>query len=201
MPAQKKVAIIIYTLYNHIGRMAESVKSGVDAQGFESKIFQVPETLPKEVLKAMHAPEKPPYEIATRDTLSGYDAFLFGIPTRFGNMPAQFKTFWDTTGGLWVNGGLYHKPFGVFVSTGTGGGNESTVMNNLSSFIHHGMVFVPLGYAKVFPELTNLNEVHGGSPWGSGTFAGADGSRNPTELELKIAKLHGTEFGKYLKGE
>lgn len=180
--------------------MAEAVKAGVASKGTQVDVFQVPETLPDEVLKLMHAAPKPDFAIADTDTLTNYDAFIFGIPTRFGNFPAQWKTFIDKTGGLWAKGGLHHKPFGVFVSTGTGGGNESTVMNSLSTFVHHGMVFVPLGYAGVFPDLTNNEEVHGGSPWGAGTIAGADGSRVPTALELKIAKAQGAEFADYING-
>lgn len=111
-------------------------------------------------------------------------------------MPAQMKAFIDATGSLWQKGKLYHKPAGVFISTGTGGGNEMTVVNFLSTLSHHGMIYVPLGYAPVFGELTNLNEVHGGSPWGAGTIAGPDGSRKPTELELKVAFTQGAEFGK-----
>lgn len=185
-------------MYGHIAKMAEGVKAGVESQNVDVKIFQISETLPKEVLAKMGAPAKPNYPIASVDTLTQYDAFLFGIPTRFGNFPAQWKTFWDQTGGLWASGALYHKPFGVFVSTGTGGGNELTITNSLSSFVHQGMIFVPLGYAKSFPELTNLNEVRGGSPWGAGTFAGGDGSRQPTALELKVAKIQGAEFAKYV---
>ena len=33
-----------------------------------------------------------------------------------------------------------------------------------------------------------------GSPWGAGTFAGTDGSRQPSELELKIATIQGKAF-------
>lgn len=138
----------------------------------------------------MPAPPKPDYPIATNATLTEYDAFLFGIPTRFGNYPAQFKAFWDATGGLWGAGILHGKPAGVFVSTGSlGGGQETTVINALSVLVHHGMIFVPLGYAKAFGQLTNLNEVHGGSPWGAGAFAGADGSRQPSALELEITTI------------
>ncbi|GME67999.1 unnamed protein product [[Candida] boidinii] len=69
-----------------------------------------------------------------------------------------------------------------------------TVVSMLSTLAHHGMVFVPLGYAEVFAKLTNLEEVHGGSPWGAGTIAGPDGSRQPTELELEIAEVQGKAF-------
>lgn len=190
-----KTAIIIYSMYHHIATMAESVKAGVVAAGGSVDIFQVPETLPAEVLTKMGAPPKPDYPIATLDTLSSYDAFLFGVPTRYGNYPAQWKTFWDTTGGLWAKGTLLGKPFGMFVSTGTpGGGQELTVMNCLSTMVHHGMPFIPLGYGEAFPLLTNLSEVHGSSPWGAGCFAGADGSRQVSKLELEIAHTQGKLF-------
>lgn len=175
--------------------MAESVKKGVEAAGGKAEIFQVPETLSEEVLAKMHAPAKPNYPIATLDTLTGYDAFLFGVPTRFGNYPAQWKAFWDSTGGLWANGSLYGKPAGFFVSTGTpGGGQETTIVNSLSVIVHHGMIYVPLGYAKAFPQITKMDEVHGSSPYGAGTFAGGDGSRQPSALELEIASIQGKSF-------
>ena len=73
------------------------------------------------------------------------------------------QAFWDSTGGLWSSGGLHGKLAGVFVSGGTpGGGQESTALAAMSTLAHHGINFVPLGYAKSFPQLTNLSEVHGG---------------------------------------
>ena len=74
------------------------------------------------------------------------------------------------------------------------GGQESTFLSIMSTFVHHGLIFVPLGYAHAFQQLTNLNEVHGGSPWGAGSFAAPDGSRQPTALELEIAGIQGTDI-------
>lgn len=190
-----KVAIIIYTTYGHVATLAETVKKGVESAGGQADIFQVPETLSSEVLEKMHAPAKPDYPIATNDTLVEYDAYLFGIPTRFGNFPAQFKAFWDATSGLWAKGALYGKVAGVFVSTGTpGGGQETTIVNSLSVLVHHGIIYVPLGYGPAFPLLTNFDEVHGGSPYGAGAFAGPDGSRKPNKTELALAEIQGKTF-------
>lgn len=121
----------------------------------------------------MHAPPKPTdIPVITAAKLEEYDAFLFGIPTRYGNFPAQWKAFWDTTGGQWGQGAYWGKYAGVFVSTGTpGGGQESTVIAAMSTLTHHGIIYVPLGYKTTFPILANLSEVRGGSPWGAGTFA------------------------------
>ncbi|ODV92661.1 hypothetical protein CANCADRAFT_90559 [Tortispora caseinolytica NRRL Y-17796] len=190
-----KIAIIYYSTYGHIAKLAEAEKAGIEAAGGTADIFQVPETLSDEILAKMHAPPKADYPIATNETLTSYDAFIFGIPTRYGTYPAQWKTFWDATGGLWASGALYGKYAGVFVSTGTpAGGQETTVLTSLSVLTHHGIIFVPLGYKLTFAEQTNLESVNGGSAWGAGTYAGADGSRSPTEIELKKAKIQGEAF-------
>lgn len=144
----------------------------------------------------MHAPgPNKAIPFATAETMTKYDAFLFGIPTRYGNYSAQWKTFIDRLGQLWQSGALYGKYFGLFIGTGTaGGGQESTAIAALSSWVHQGMIYVPLGYAKTFALLADLSQVRGGSPWGAGTFSAGDGSRQPTENELELAKLQGKTF-------
>jgi NAD(P)H dehydrogenase (quinone) len=190
-----KVAIIIYTLYGHISKMAEAVKEGLVKAGGQASIYQVPETLSEEILAKMHAPPKPDYPVFDVHDLPNFDAFLFGIPTRYGSMPAQWKAFWDATGGHWQSGALHGKYAGVFVSTaGLGGGQEMTTMSLLSTLTHHGMIFTPLGYAPAFAELTNLEEAHGGSPWGAGTLAGPTGARQPSKIELDLARAQGRNF-------
>ncbi|KAJ7143988.1 flavoprotein-like protein [Mycena epipterygia] len=190
-----KIAIVIYTMYGHIAKLAEAVKTGIEGAGGKAVIYQIPETLPQEVLTKMHAPAKPEYPIIDAATLATFDAFIMGIPTRYGNFPGQWKAFWDTTSSLWATGGLAGKYAGAFVSTaGPGGGQEVTIQNAISTLTHHGVNFVPLGYAHAFGQLTSLTEVHGGSPWGAGTFASSDGSRQPSPLELEIAGIQGKAF-------
>ncbi|KAI9053717.1 hypothetical protein LZ554_002668 [Drepanopeziza brunnea f. sp. 'monogermtubi'] len=195
-----KVAIVFYSMYGHIKALAEAEKAGLSKAGIEADIYQVAETLPAEVLTKMHAPPKSEYPVITPETLATYDAFLFGIPTRYGNFPAQWKNFWDATGGLWASGGLSGKFAGVFISTASpGGGQESTAIATLSTLTHHGIIYVPLGYKHSFGQLTNISEVRGGSPWGAGTFAGGDGMRSPSALELEIATIQGQQFGETVK--
>jgi multimeric flavodoxin WrbA len=120
----------------------------------------------------MYAPPKSDIPIITPEILETYDAFLFGIPTRYGNFPAQWKAFWDSTGKQWSTGGFWGKYAGIFISSGTqGGGQESTALAAMSTLTHHGIIYVPLGYKTAFPILANLTEIRGGSPWGAGTFA------------------------------
>lgn len=192
-----KVAVIYYSIYGHIVELARKEAEGLRAAGVEADIYQIPETLTPDVLDQLHAPPKPTdIPEITVDDLAQYDGFLFGLPSRFGTFPAQFKTFWDSTGGLWASGALHGKFVGLFVSTGTqGGGQEVIVRNALSTFVHHGLIYVPLGYKEAFGQLSDLSVPHGGSPWGAGTLAGADGSRQPSDSELEVAAIQGKAFG------
>ncbi|CEP61743.1 flavodoxin-like fold family protein LALA0_S03e09912g [Lachancea lanzarotensis] len=190
-----KIAIITYSMYGHIDTVAKSLVKGIEAAGGKADLFRVEETLPDEVLTKMHASEKPDIPVATAQTLVEYDAFLFGIPTRYGNVPAQWSAFWDRTGGLWVKGSLQGKPAGIFVSTASyGGGQETTIKTALTYLVHHGMIYIPVGYKNTFAELSNVEEIHGGSAWGAGTLASSDGSRTPSELELRVAVAQGKAF-------
>jgi NAD(P)H dehydrogenase (quinone) len=78
-------------------------------------------------------------------------------------MTDHFKTLWDHTGGQWKRGSLAGKFAGVFVSTaGLGGGQEETGYTLMTTLVHQGIVFVPLGYANTAEEQGNVTEVHGG---------------------------------------
>ncbi|RKO95221.1 flavo protein WrbA, partial [Caulochytrium protostelioides] len=133
----------------------------------------------------------------TVDDLAKPDGFLFGFGTRYGRPCAQFDTFWDKTGGLWAKGALAGKLVGCFTSTASQhGGQETTIMSALSNFVHHGMVFVPLGFGH--PKMTNLSEVMGGSAWGASTIAAGDGSRQVSDVEKDIAMHQGKNFGHLL---
>lgn len=191
-----KVAIVTYSLYGHIDTLARALQKGIESAGGTAEIFRVEETLSDEILEKMNAPEKADdIPVITPEKLAEYDAFLFGIPTRFGALPAQWSAFWDKTGVIWTKGSYFGKVAGLFVSTaGFGGGQETTIKSALSYLTHHGIIYIPLGYKNVFAELANVEEIHGGSAWGAGTLAGSDGSRSASELELRIAQIQGKTF-------
>jgi NAD(P)H dehydrogenase (quinone) len=90
---------------------------------------------------------------------------------------------------------LVGKFAGVFVSTGTpGGGQETTIINSISTLASHGIIYVPFGYGRTLELFSNVKEVHGGSPWGAGTVAGSDAKREVSAIELEIAKQQGIGF-------
>lgn len=190
-----KIKVIFHSLYGHTFKLAEAIAEGArSVPGVEAEILQVAETLPEAVLEKMGALEAKKafahIPVAKAADLADADGLIFGAGTRFGSASAQLQTFFDTTGGLWVKGALVGKPGGVFVSTGTQhGGQETTLVGMHTFLLHHGMVVVGVPYAA--PELSNMAEITGGSPYGAGTLAGPDGGRQPSANELAIARFQG----------
>lgn len=185
-----KILVLYYSTYGHVETLAGAVAEGArSVEGVDVTIKRVPETMPPEVAEKYGAKLNQAAPVAQPGELGDYDAILFGTPTRFGNMAAQMRNFLDQTGGLWMKGGLIGKVGSVFTSTGTGGGNESTIMSFVNTLMHHGMVYVGLPYAC--PELADISELKGGSPWGAATIAGADGSRQPSPKEIAQATFQG----------
>ena len=190
-----RVQIVFYSMYGHIYKMAEAVAAGArEAGDTEVSLLQVPELVPDEVLEKSgakaarqafaHVP------VANVDQLAEADAILFGTGTRYGMMTAQMRNFLDQTGGLWMKGALIGKVGSVFTSTATQhGGQETTITSFHTTLLHHGMVIVGVPYSE--QRQMTLAEISGGSPYGASTITGGDGSRQPSENELAIARFQG----------
>ena len=185
-----KVLVLYYSSYGHIERLAEEVAAGAREAGAAVDIKRVPETVPADVAKksGFKLDQKAP--VATVEELAGYDAVIFGTPTRFGNMAGQMKNFIDQAGGLWMRGALVGKVAGVFTSSATQhGGQESTILTFHPVLLHLGFVIAGLPYA--FQGQMGHAEVMGNSPYGASTIAGGDGSRQPSAVELEGARYQG----------
>jgi NAD(P)H dehydrogenase (quinone) len=193
-----RILVLYHSSYGHIETLARAIATGAASEdGTDVTLKRVPELMSEEQMKNAGMKTDQDADIASPSELADYDAILFGTPTRFGNMTSQMRSFLDQTGGLWAKGALIGKIGSVFVSTGTGGGSETTVTSFHSTLLHHGMVIAGVPYA--IPELTDLETVHGGSPYGAATIAGADGSRTPTETELTIAEFQGAHVARLAK--
>jgi NAD(P)H dehydrogenase (quinone) len=191
-----RVLVLTHSMYGHIETMAAAVAEGAaSVAGVEVTIKRVPETMPEDAFKAAGGKTDQAAEVATPAELADYDAIILGVPTRFGNMSAQMRSFLDQTGGLWAKGALAGKIGSVFTSTGTGGGQEMTITSTWTTLAHHGMVIVPLGYTT--PEQFDISSVSGGTPYGASTIAGADGSRQPDNRELAIARHQGKRVAQF----
>ncbi len=193
-----KVLVLYYSTYGHIETMAKAVAEGIrQVDGAEAVIKRVPELMPREVAEKAGAKLDQEAPIADPAELTDYDAIIVGTPTRFGNMASQMRNFWDQTGGHWMNGGLIGKVGSVFTSTATGGGNETTILSTQVTLMHHGMVIVGIPYSA--KELLEIDERRGGSPYGAGTMALGDGSRQPGEKELALARFQGRHVAEIAK--
>jgi len=180
------------------------VVEGVREAGGEPILKQVAELVPKErwtedMRKVKESMKNIPVADPSQD-LKRVDGVILGTPTRFGNMCAQMRNFWDQTSDDWMKGTLIGKPGAVFTSTATQhGGQETTIISTMITLLHHGLVLVGLPYS--FAEQMTIEEISGGSPYGPSTIAGPMGERKPTANELKMAKdlgKHLTEIAKKL---
>ena len=202
--SQPKILILFYSAYGHIFTMAKAVAEGVREAGGEPVLKQTAELVPKEnwdenMKKAKEMMKDIPMADPKKD-LSGIDGLIVCAPTRYGNMSAQMRNFWDQTGGDWLKGTLIGKPAAVFVGSATQhGGQETTIISTMITLLHHGFVLVGLPYS--FKEQMTMEEISGGSPYGASTITGGMGERMPSANELKMAKglgKHLTEIAKKL---
>jgi len=187
--------------------MAEAIAEGArEVEGAEVRIYQVPETLPKEVLEKMGAVDGKKLfvhiPVITRDmyedVLADADALIFGTPTRYGMMTAQMRAVLDGAGGLWSKDALVGKVGSVFTSSSTQhGGQESTILSFHVTLLHLGMVIVGLPYSE--NRQKRIDEITGGSPYGVSTIAGGDGSHQPSENELAMARYQGRHVAQIAK--
>ncbi len=190
-----KIQVVFYSMYGHIYRMAEAVAEGArEVADTQVTLYQVAELMPEEALEKSGAKAARAafahIPVITPDQLAEADAVIFGTPTRFGNMCAQMRNFLDQTGGLWMKGGLIGKVGSVFTSTATQhGGQETTLTSFHTTLLHHGMVIVGVPYSEA--RQMTLVEISGGSPYGASTITAGDGSRQPSENELDIARFQG----------
>jgi NAD(P)H dehydrogenase (quinone) len=184
------VLILYYSSYGHVEVMAHAEAEGGRAGGAEVVVKRVPELVPGDVAKKKGFKLDQPAPVATIEELPGYDAIIFGSPTRFGSVTSQMRSFLDQAGGLWAQGKLVGKVGSAFTSTATQhGGQESTILTFIPTLMHFGMVVVGLPYT--FQAQMRLNEILGSSPYGAATISGADGSRKPSAIELDAARFQG----------
>ncbi|MCP3175772.1 MAG: NAD(P)H:quinone oxidoreductase [Desulfuromonadales bacterium] len=190
-----QIQVVFYSMYGHVYQMAEAIAAGVnEIEGAEALLLQVPELMSEEALKAAGATKARQafahIPVANPQQLAEADAIIFGTPTRFGNMCGQMRNFLDQTGKLWLEGKLIGKVGSVFTSTATQhGGQETTITSFHTTLLHHGMVIVGVPYSE--QGLLKMDEVTGGTPYGASTLAAGDGSRQPSENELTLARAQG----------
>ncbi|XP_057423305.1 quinone-oxidoreductase QR2-like isoform X2 [Lotus japonicus] len=182
--------------------LARRILDGVNSvQGVEAKLWTVPEPLPAE----LRAPTKSDVSTITANEFIKADCVILGFPARFGMMASQFKAFLETTESDAQKGFFASKPAGIFYSSNTpGSGQETAALTAVTQLAHLGMILVPIGYPSDIDMFQggSLMEMKGGSPYGTGTYTGVDGFKQPTPRELDSAfrqGKHTAEIAKQLK--
>lgn len=186
-----KLLVLYYSSYGHVERMAEAVAEGArSVTNVEVDLKRVPELVPDDVARGAGMKLDQVAPMCDPNELGQYDAIIVGTGTRFGNMAAQMRNFWDQTGALWGQGALIGKVGSAFTSTASQhGGQETTLTSIHTTLLHHGMIIVGLPYS--FAGNTIMTEISGGTPYGATTITGSDGSRMPSDNELEGARFQG----------
>ena len=189
-----KIAIIYHSHYGHTRQLALAIKVGTEEAGGSADLLQIPETVSPQKLKEIGALKFDDPVVKAREVMD-YDGYMFGIASKFQGLPAQWVAWWSSTGGLWTTSAFHGKFAGLFISSADqGGGQENVINQSMSILVRHGMLYVPLGYSHAFEQLCNMDEIHGGSPWGAGCITGDNIRRPVSNLELEIAEKHGHYF-------
>lgn len=184
-----KILVLYYSRRGHVRQMAEQLARGV---------LLVPSAVP--ILRTVPPWGAPPDAVPDadapfvgKDELRDCDALALGSPTRFGNMAAAMKAFWDSTSDLWLSGALIDKPAALFTSTASlHGGQESTLLSMMLPLLHHGMLIVGLPYSEAALTATTT----GGTPYGASHVAGPNDDRPLSEHERELCVALGKRLAR-----
>jgi NAD(P)H dehydrogenase (quinone) len=183
-----EILVLYYSHRGSVRALAEQIARGIEStDGAAARLRTVPKV---SAVCAASAPEIPtdgaPYVEAA--DLAECVGLALGSPTRFGNMAAPMKYFWDSTAAQWSAATLAGKPACVFTSTASAhGGQESTLLSMMLPLLHHGMLLVGLPYSEA--ALTTTRS--GGTPYGASHLAGAEGDPRLSEDERQLAFAQG----------
>ncbi len=176
-----KILVLFYSKTGHMLKMARSIAKDVEASGAELRLRKAAELAPREVIdktpewKAIYNQMSDIPDAVVED-LVWMDGLIVGTPTRFGNMAAPMRNFWDQSGKLWMDGTLIGKTVSAFSSAEmVHGGQEATLLSMYPTFMAHGMIIVGIP--------GNVKELYK-----SGSYYGALSSGEPNDTDLVVAR-------------
>ncbi|WP_040289362.1 NAD(P)H:quinone oxidoreductase [Alicyclobacillus hesperidum] len=173
--AKVKLAIIYYSSTGTNYQMAQYAADAAREMGADVKVLKVPELAPPEAIASnpawqAHHDRTREVPIASAADVEWADAIIFSVPTRFGNVPSQFKQFMDTLGGLWAQGKTANKVVSAMSSAqNPHGGQEATILALYTSMYHWGTIVAAPGFTDASAYTS------GGNPYGTSVTAREDG--------------------------
>ncbi len=187
------ILVLYYSRQGATRRLAEAIAAGIDSvDGVQARLRTVPPVAPVTETAAPPIPDEgAPYaELADLEACGG---LAVGSPTRFGNMAAPLKHFFDGTSGLWLSGALAGKPAAVFCTTSSlHGGQEATLLSMMMPLLHHGMVLLGIPYTE--PDLMSTHS--GGTPYGASHTARHGAPPGLTDEERRLAQALGARLAR-----
>ena len=178
-----EILVLYYSHHGAVQQMAQCIARGIgEVDGAAARVRTVPRvsTVAEACEPAVPGSGAPYAELKDLEQCIG---IALGSPTRFGNMAAPMKYFWDNTGSLWMTGALAGKPAAVFTSSSSmHGGQETTLTSMMLPLLHHGMLIVGLPYS----EADLLATTSGGTPYGASHLAGVSSDQPITEHERRL---------------
>ncbi len=182
------ILVLYYSVHGATRQMAQLIARGIESvPGASARVRTVPRVSAScEAIEPAIPSEGAPY-VEPAD-LAACAGLALGSPTRFGNMAAPMKYFWDATSGDWLKGTLIGKPACVFTSSSAmHGGNETTLLTMMMPLLHHGMMVLGLPYS----ETAQLATTSGGTPYGASHVAGPDSKWPISDSERLLCLAQG----------
>ncbi|TKR34027.1 NAD(P)H:quinone oxidoreductase [Luteimonas gilva] len=182
------ILVLYYSRGGSVARLARHIARGIgEVDGMAARVRSVPPVAPTTETASPPVPADGAPYVDKRD-LAECVGLAIGSPTRFGNMAAPMKHFFDSLGAEWASGTLVGKPAAVFTSTSTmHGGQESTLLSMMTPLLHHGCVLVGIPYTE--PALTSTRS--GGTPYGASHVSGTRDDPELSEEEAQLARALG----------
>jgi len=170
-----EILVLYYSQHGSTQKLANQIATGIEQQGCLARIRTVPSIMSN---------AEPDDALVSHQDLYQCQGLAMGSPTRFGQMSANLKVFWDSTSEVWLKGALNDKPACVFSSSSSlHGGQESTLLAMMLPLLHHGMLIMGIPYAE--PALHTTQS--GGSPYGATHLASHQQGTTLTGEEKELA--------------
>ena len=173
--ANLKISVIYYSAMGTNHQLAETAAETARQEHAEVRLRRVAELAPEAAInsnplwKSHHEATRDRVQVASLDDLEWADAYVFSVPTRYGNMAAQMKQFLDSTGPVWSQGKLAKPVTAMTSAQNPHGGQESTLISFYTTMMHWGAIIVAPSYLD--PSVME----NGGNPYGTSVSQPQDG--------------------------
>lgn len=181
-----RILVLIHSDNGSTYELAKEITKGIETDKTVKAVIKQ--------VKANTNPKLKNIPVATVEELASYDGIAFGSPVYFGNISTPMNEFLAGTVNLWTKHALEGMPATVFMSAGSGAGNELAVQAFWNSLAVHGMVLVSNGIRGY--ENIDKNIPQGNTVLGTTSLASHKTVARPSDGERYIARLQGEHFAK-----